>query len=83
MTHFKKSISQIEDEVADLNNALRNLRKADRDLDKHHKIGNPRPLHFRSRRAYDKYLAYIHIRGLSKGTHNPVYIAGKRHEVQH
>ncbi|TLX66568.1 MAG: hypothetical protein E6L03_09005 [Thaumarchaeota archaeon] len=83
MTHFKKSITELNDEIADLESARRNLIKADRDLDRHHKIGNPKPLHFRSMRAYKRYLAFIHIHHVSKGQHNPVFIKGRKHEVIH
>ncbi len=40
-------------------------------------------LHFKSKEAYQKYLAYKHSHGIEKHTNQTVHIAGKPHKVDH
>lgn len=40
-------------------------------------------LHFKSKRKYNKYLAFINIHHKTKHHHNRVVIAGHPHKVKH
>jgi len=40
------------------------------------------PLHFKSKKGYDKYVAFLHMHDIPHKHHNKVIIAGHAHKVK-
>ena len=58
-------------------------RKKNRGREVGYRRGKPRDIHFKSEKAYRKFLAYIHIHRIPHRKGRYVYIGGRKHKVKH